>query len=186
MGSRFAGEAWGRALRQPAPSRFDRSPRVVDKGGAAADQGFAAAKENEIRLGHGGAMPQRSKQAWVKTAHPGQVGGVHPVALAVVLVDQTKSAGVGDDHLVAEFGQKATHPGRMCPCLKNHAGGLLGAEAARKSGRGGAHSRLLQKFAVFGKNADLTVAVSEIQPHGQLAFLSSGNVVHGQPPSLGP
>ena len=63
MSRNFAGKAQGGAAGQPASSRFDRPPHVVDEGGAATHQGLAAAKEGEIGLGHGGAMLYGGEQA---------------------------------------------------------------------------------------------------------------------------
>ena len=104
-----------------------------DKPGAGAYETVAAAKDGEILLSFGQAVTQRGKQRGVETADPGQILGVHPVRLVLVLVDEPELARVSDKDLVTEIGKEPAHPGRVGACFKHDAQRLACGEAPLES-----------------------------------------------------
>src|SRR5664280_2449251 len=93
---------------------------MVDKRSASPDQGGPAAQDGEIGLRLQRAMAKGIKQSRIETADAGEVLGIYPIALALVLVDGSQSPRVGHVHFVAQVQKKPADPRRVQTSLKHN------------------------------------------------------------------
>ena len=103
---------------------------MADEPGTGPNETHAAAKNGEILLSLGRAVAQRGKKGGIEPAHSSQILGVHPVGLALVLVDESKLARIRHEHLVPEVFKESAHPGRVGTGFKHDAQRLACPEAS--------------------------------------------------------
>ena len=115
--------------------------------------------------------------------YPGQTGqflSIELVGLTLATVDQPRLSGIGYKHLMPALFQKAAYPSRVGADLDGDLHLLCGVEAAVEIVRGSAQPTFLNELAAFGvEDAQITVLVTEVQPHRHLLRLLGANITHG-------
>ena len=156
---------------------------MIDKPSASPHQDIAAADQGQIGLGIGVAVAKGGEQSRVQAPDTGQVLGVHPVALGIVLVDEAQLAGVGHVDLVVAVLKQTADPGGVGTGFQHHAYRRHAGKAAAEGQRCGSQPGFLKDLAARIEDADLRVLVSQVQTHRDLALADrGGSIVHGQPP----
>ena len=112
------GKGVSRAAGQAGPEDFYQGPGMGDEAGSDADQGIATADDSKKRIVKANEEIDEVKsksveQSGIELSYPSKIGSVSFVVLGVAPVDETKHAGVGDDHLMTEPRKEATGPVRV-------------------------------------------------------------------------
>jgi hypothetical protein len=122
-------------------------------------------------------MPNGREEIRVDAPHPSQGLRVESVVLGAIGIDQPNDPRVRYHHVVLEFGEEIRHPWRVSPHLDDDTCRGAFTEIPAKTRRGGADSSLFDALASVSQNADLSPAISQIAPDGELFHVPSSLVV---------
>jgi hypothetical protein len=100
--SRAQGRRAATAWEPRSRATVRNGPDVGDEVGPAANQGFSAAQNRSVGLPPLAPVHDGSKERGIEPSHPGEIGGIGAIVLAVVSVDESEHARVGDDDSVTE------------------------------------------------------------------------------------
>ena len=93
---------------------------MIDQERSGSDEGVPAAKKRQIRLRFRSSVLDGAQQPGIKPPQASERLGIHSVALAVVLIDETQPPRIGHDGLVTAFADEAAYPGRVGAGFEHH------------------------------------------------------------------